>query len=259
MFEEGSKIKFREDHIINPERTEFVTKKSGKRRRKLIGCITCSTSNPKRFENRYDGVYASALEFFCSNDYLKQLHSNGVESPKVVSVRIRTKEPASEAEKIAYRLSAKRAGKSVHLKTIKENRVQLEERLDGETVKLLMADKGRAIYDKFGIRVVTRDEMSCYDIFDWFSQQYETKRIRDRIKKPKKNGYQSIHARLLGMHTDGMSGLKTSLDLQVRSVEMDLEAEKGSAARSPEKDRKELVDRKLFLAVTAFRHYLFGV
>ncbi len=259
-------IRFTDAHIINPDTTSFKLprrRKGNKRPKKRIHCETCGTYANKNLEKRMEGVYASAREYIYSPLYLEQLASESRALPKVLSVRIRTKEPASEAEKVAARLSAKRVKQSRHIQAVMENMSLLEETIGKEQVERLIEDNGRSIYDKFGMRIITPDTDTCYQIMEWFKEKFPITRFADYIAEPKENDYRSLHATLVSLPTDRFTqeliGVKMPVDLQIRSNDMHRTAESGTAARGPEKGRRELVDHKLFLAMTVLRHHMFGV
>lgn len=80
------------------------------------------------------------------------------------------------------------------------------------------------VYDLLAIRIITSDETSCYHVLDVLHNKFEPalERFKDYIKTPKPNGYQSIHTTLY-------SGRKT-IEVQIRTEEMDYIAERGLAA-----------------------------
>ncbi|MFH1668823.1 MAG: hypothetical protein ABIA62_02760 [Candidatus Woesearchaeota archaeon] len=252
-------IRFTEEHIIDPDRTEFRPyKKRGKRRKqKVIYCVPCGSSNKQNFEKKYGGLYASGREHFYTESYLEALVASGSALPKVTSVRIRTKEPASATEKLAYLLSGNKPEDGKHLRALQENRRVLESELDEGMVDMLL-DASNVVYDKFGIRLLTNTVEDCYDLKDWFKRRFKFERYMDYIAEPKENGYQSIHATLVGLPSDMVANGQTPVDLQIRTREMHRVAQEGSAAWGHDKKRRDLVDRKLFLAMTVFRYYLFG-
>lgn len=78
--------------------------------------------------------------------------------------------------------------------------------------------------DQFGIRIITKNEKDCYLIFEILSREYSVleETIKDYIKKPKENGYQSLH---FCIKYD-----EKIVEIQVRTKEMDEFAEEGGAA-----------------------------
>ncbi len=253
------KIEFTEANIIDPARTKISQKSTKDEEIKTIyHCVPCSTRRADNFEIKYEGLYASSRKYFYEESYLEELARKGIDLPKVVAVSIRTKEPGSEAEKLAYQMSVKNPPVSEHFKVLQENRAQLEKELGKETLDLLIEDSDNVMYDKFGMRIITNTEKECYELMDWFRVKFPVVRYVDFIAKPKANGYMSIHATLLGMPTDRFTPEPIPIDLQIRTRQMDFVAERGSAAWGTNKQRKELVDHKLFLAITAFRYYILG-
>ncbi len=252
-------IHFTAAHILDPERTHFraYKKRGRKRKQKVIYCVPCASSKKSNFETKYGGLYASGREYFYADAYLEELVASGQDLPKVTSVRIRTKEPASATEKLAYLLSGHKPDDGKHIRVLHKNRSTLETELGKETLDLLLTG-GDVIYDKFGIRLLTNTVEDCYELKDWFEERFSFGRYMDYISEPKPNDYQSIHATLAGLPSDILAGGKTPVDLQIRTRDMHRIAEEGSAARGPDKQRRSLVDHKLFLAMTAFRYYLFG-
>ncbi|GAG19159.1 unnamed protein product, partial [marine sediment metagenome] len=83
-------------------------------------------------------------------------------------------------------------------------------------------------------------------------------RYADYIENPKPNDYQSLHATLVGTPAEIISEGPIPVDLQIHTRKMHWVAEHGSAKLHSDKKRRHLVDHKLFLAITAFRYYLFG-
>ncbi|GAG07684.1 unnamed protein product, partial [marine sediment metagenome] len=149
-------INFTEDHIIDPARTGFkeVKNRNDPGTRKVVHCVPCGSSNKKNFENRYEGIYASAREYFFTESFLERLVKDGRPLPKVTSVRIRVKEPASETEKLAFIISGGKEKDSEHFQLLRDNRESLEAELGKETISLLLSEGNQAIYDKFGLRLL---------------------------------------------------------------------------------------------------------
>ncbi len=80
------------------------------------------------------------------------------------------------------------------------------------------------IYDIHGFRILTKTKKDCYRAHDALDRLWPTYRDRykDYIKKPKENGYQSIHTVLRCLRN-------TPIEFQIRSFEMDVIAESGHA------------------------------
>ncbi|MGX5731009.1 RelA/SpoT family protein [Pseudoxanthomonas beigongshangi] len=81
------------------------------------------------------------------------------------------------------------------------------------------------VMDVFGFRVVVDSVPSCYHALGAVHAQYKPLdgRFRDFIAIPKANGYQSLHTVLFGPYG-------SPIEVQIRTQEMDLIAERGIAA-----------------------------
>jgi len=86
------------------------------------------------------------------------------------------------------------------------------------------------VYDLFAIRVILNSELSveksdCWQVYSIVTEEYQSnpKRMRDWITIPKSNGYESLHATVLGPHGKWV-------EIQIRTRRMDEIAEKGLAA-----------------------------
>lgn len=81
------------------------------------------------------------------------------------------------------------------------------------------------VMDVFGLRVVVPDTLQCYTALGLVHSMYKPHdgRFRDYIALPKANGYQSLHTVLLGPGN-------TPIEVQIRTEDMDLLAERGIAA-----------------------------
>ena len=81
------------------------------------------------------------------------------------------------------------------------------------------------VMDVFGFRVVVDSVPHCYHALGSVHAQYKPldARFRDFIAIPKANGYQSLHTVLFGPYG-------SPIEVQIRTVEMDLIAERGIAA-----------------------------
>jgi guanosine-3',5'-bis(diphosphate) 3'-pyrophosphohydrolase len=81
------------------------------------------------------------------------------------------------------------------------------------------------VLDVYGVRVVVRDSMQCYMALGAVHSLFKPVdgRFRDFIAMPKANGYQSLHTVLFGPGG-------TPIEVQIRTEDMDLLAERGIAA-----------------------------
>ncbi len=81
------------------------------------------------------------------------------------------------------------------------------------------------VMDLYAFRIVTHSEPHCYQALGVVHSLYKPKpgSFKDYIALPKSNGYQSLHTVL-------NSPFGVPVEIQIRTVEMDLVAEKGAAA-----------------------------
>lgn len=108
-----------------------------------------------------------------------------------------------------------------------------------------MEEKGKEfedIHDLIALRIMTKSIPECYTTLDLITKIYTPvpERFKDYIRDPKKNGYQSIHV-------DVRTSDNKILEIQIRTFEMDRQAEEGIAAhwqyKNTERDKK--FDRKI--------------
>jgi len=81
------------------------------------------------------------------------------------------------------------------------------------------------VMDLFAFRIITGSQKDCYQALGVVHALYKPKpsSFKDYIAVPKSNGYQSLHTIL-------NSPFDTPIEIQIRTEEMDLVAEKGAAA-----------------------------
>jgi len=98
------------------------------------------------------------------------------------------------------------------------------------------------IFDLIGIRIITSNEDECYAALNLIHNLWPHKktRLKDYIKYPKDNGYQSIHTTVYGPYNK-------ILEIQIRDLKMHYEAEGGVAAhwRYAGTDRDKDFDRRI--------------
>lgn len=86
------------------------------------------------------------------------------------------------------------------------------------------------VYDLFAIRIILNSDLKneksdCWQVYSMVTEEYQSNpnRMRDWITIPKSNGYESLHATVLGPHDKWV-------EIQIRTRRMDEIAEKGLAA-----------------------------
>lgn len=86
------------------------------------------------------------------------------------------------------------------------------------------------VYDLFAVRIVLnckpkREKEDCWRVYSHITNIYtpNPKRLRDWISTPKASGYESLHTTVMGPNDKW-------IEVQIRSVRMDNDAEKGNAA-----------------------------
>ena len=88
------------------------------------------------------------------------------------------------------------------------------------------------IYDVFAMRFIIdcppireKEHELCWKVYSLVTEKYtpDTSRLRDWLSRPRPNGYESLHTTVTT--EDG-----TAIEVQIRSVRMDVEAEQGHAS-----------------------------
>ena len=89
----------------------------------------------------------------------------------------------------------------------------------------------KELTDVFGVRIMTESVDDCYRVLGVMHNLYKPLpgKFKDYLAIPKTNGYQSLHSSLFGPHG-------VSIEVQIRTVEMDYFAESGIAAHWIYKD-----------------------
>ena len=85
----------------------------------------------------------------------------------------------------------------------------------------------REIYDVFALRIIVDDIADCYSVLGIIHGGFTPLpgRFKDFIAVPKANGYQSLHTTVLGFQ-----GYKQPIEIQIRTRQMDEDAERGTAS-----------------------------
>ncbi len=138
-------------------------------------------------------------------DRLRQLYGNRAEGVAHIHQKIVAK---LQQEEIPARLVSRvKSPYSIYMKMKSEHKT-LEQ-----------------VLDVYGVRVVVRDTMQCYMALGAVHSLFKPVdgRFRDFIAMPKANGYQSLHTVLFGPNG-------TPIEVQIRTEDMDLLAERGIAA-----------------------------
>jgi guanosine-3',5'-bis(diphosphate) 3'-pyrophosphohydrolase len=96
------------------------------------------------------------------------------------------------------------------------------------SVYLKMRDKSLSfdeVYDLYAFRIITHSESHCYQALGVVHSLYKPRpgSFKDYIALPKPNGYQSLHTVLT-------SPYNIPIEIQIRTEEMDMVADKGAAA-----------------------------
>ncbi|MCQ2137624.1 MAG: HD domain-containing protein [Bacteroidales bacterium] len=165
----------------------------------------------------------------------------------------------SEMEDIWLRIMEPEQYRSItnHLKVTEKDREALttrfigplKEKLDREGIKYSFKARTKSaysiwkkmqaqkvpfekIYDVFAMRFIidcppvreTEHEL-CWKVYSLVTEKYQpdTSRLRDWLSRPKANGYESLH-------TTVTTGEGTTVEVQIRTVRMDFEAEQGHAS-----------------------------
>jgi guanosine-3',5'-bis(diphosphate) 3'-pyrophosphohydrolase len=104
------------------------------------------------------------------------------------------------------------------------------------------------VYDLFAIRIILNSKLDneksdCWQVYSMVTEEYQSnpKRMRDWITIPKSNGYESLHATVLGPHDKWV-------EIQIRTKRMDEIAEKGLAAHWKYKGGTGTSDMEKWLA-----------
>jgi len=161
-----------------------------------------------------------------------------------------------EYEDISHKLKAKRRERETYIKKFVqpvENRLKEEEmnfEIGGRpkhfySIYNKMVNRNKPleeIYDLFAVRIVldTENNNDCFTVYGILTSIYMPipERFKNYISVPKKNGYQSIHATVVG--PDGRM-----VEVQIRTRAMHEIAEKGVAAHWRYKENLTTLDEEL--------------
>ena len=114
--------------------------------------------------------------------------------------------------------------------------------------KMVNGHKWDEIYDVLALRVITQDVSDCYLAIGLIHAKYRPfpNRFKDYIAMPKANMYQSLHTTIWGV--DGYI-----FEVQIRTHEMDLVAEKGIAAHWAYKEHSDVKHNVMEQKLELFR------
>ena len=124
------------------------------------------------------------------------------------------------------KLELKQKGFKFELKSRVKSIFSIWKKMENQHVKF------EDVYDLFAIRIIIDDvdladeKMACWTVYSIVSNLYTPNpaRMRDWISTPRKSGYESLHATVLGQDK------KMWVEVQIRTKRMDDVAERGTAA-----------------------------
>lgn len=112
------------------------------------------------------------------------------------------------------------------------------------------------IYDIFAIRIITNSVENCYRILGIIHQYWKPlqNRFKDYIAVPKSNGYQSLHTTVFGLGRSGNTF--HPVEIQIRTDQMDRDAEKGTAAHWSYKEGVNLKNKQWIQSLVSLSNEL---
>jgi guanosine-3',5'-bis(diphosphate) 3'-pyrophosphohydrolase len=161
-----------------------------------------------------------------------------------------------EYEDIAHQLKSRRKERESYVKKFIQ---PLEERLKAEGMKFEIEGRPKhlysiynkmvarskvleEVYDLFAVRIIldTENNNECFTVYGILSSIYLPipERFKNYISMPKKNGYQSIHATVIGPQGK-------MVEVQIRTLSMHEISEKGVAAHWRYKENLTALDEEL--------------
>ena len=146
----------------------------------------------------------------------------------------------------------KRLGKST--RKLGAVRIEVEKRLKNENISFEINGRVKSIYslykklkkvngniddiyDLMALRIIVNTNEDCYRVLGILHSMYQPMiaRIKDYISVPKPNGYQSLHTTIITPN-------KHIVEFQIRTYEMQEDAERGLAASFHQQDQKSSKD-----------------
>ncbi len=117
--------------------------------------------------------------------------------------------------------------------------------------KLQKGKKFSDIYDIYALRVIVDTIPLCYQVLGLIHSKYKPlpKRFKDYISNPKTNMYQSLHTTVFGF--DGKP-----YEIQIRTPEMDKQAERGIASHWSYKEQGKKIQVSMEQKLQAFRNII---
>lgn len=168
-----------------------------------------------------------AVSTFLSSEITNLINSDRslVEQLENCEIQARVKTPFSFWKKLVKKRRRGLKGTAGYLSPLAS--ISISDVLDGVALRVIL--KAQTFPDDDDDLIDTRERMLCYYIHHLIRSRWpetDIKRVKDYIKAPKPNGYQSLH------HTSSIiyNGQQIPFEVQVRSENMHRVAEFGIAA-----------------------------